>query len=64
MLRANSSLSLRIGANTFFGGGRDKLGDSEILGEPKLFSLGEERIVGSIVGGKEGMTGEWVVSPS
>ena len=40
------------------------MGDSEIVGEPKLFSLGEERIVGSIVGGKEGMTGEWVVSPS
>ena len=40
------------------------MADSEILGEPKLFSLGEGRIVGSIVGGKEGMTGEWVVSPS
>ena len=40
------------------------MGDSEILGEPKLFSLGEERILGSIVGAKEGMAGEWVVSPS
>ena len=40
------------------------MADSEILGEPKLFSLGEEGIEGSIVGGKEGMTGEWVVSPS
>ena len=40
------------------------MADSEILGEPKLFSFGEERIVGSIVGAKEGFTGEWVVSPS
>ena len=40
------------------------MADSEILGEPKLFSLGEERIVGSIVEGKASMAGEWVVSPS
>ena len=40
------------------------MADSEILGEPKLFSLGEGRIVGSIVGGKEDMAGEWVVSAS
>ena len=40
------------------------MGDSEILGEPKLFSLVEGRIVGSIVGGKEDLVGEWVVSPS
>ena len=39
------------------------MADSDILGEPKLFSLGEEGIVGSIVGAKEGMASEWVVSP-
>ena len=64
MLRANSSLSLRIGANTFSGEDAISWAIQRFWVREGLFSLGEEGIVGSIVGGKEGMTGEWVVSSS